>query len=107
MCKVLDSPIWFAEPDFNPATCPPSQSQVRINQHCSIKEGSAINLDAYDLLQRGFANFHEWTRVGNEEALRLFYRAIELDPDFSAYAAAAKVLYPTQGVWLGHGPRAR
>jgi len=46
--------------------------------------------DAYDLLLRGLANFYKWTREANEEALRLFYKAIELDPDFSAaYVAAA------------------
>jgi TolB-like protein/class 3 adenylate cyclase/Tfp pilus assembly protein PilF len=49
------------------------------------------SLDAYDLLQRGFANVYKWTREGNEEGLRLFYKAVELDPDFSAaYAAAAR-----------------
>ena len=48
------------------------------------------SLDAYDLLLRGMANSYKWTREGNEEALRLFYKAVELDPDFSAaYAAAA------------------
>jgi tetratricopeptide (TPR) repeat protein len=48
------------------------------------------SLDAYDLLLRGLANAYKWTREGNEDALRLFYKAIELDPDFSAaYAAAA------------------
>ena len=34
--------------------------------------------------------FYKATREGNEEALRLYYKAINLDPDFStAYAAAA------------------
>src|SRR5262245_39148973 len=48
------------------------------------------SLDAYDLYLRGLANVHKWTREGNEEALRLFYQAVERDPDFSAaYAAAA------------------
>src|SRR5262245_2736425 len=48
------------------------------------------SLDAYDLYLRGLANAYKWTRERNEEALRLFYKAIELDPDFSAaYAAAA------------------
>src|SRR5262245_55657203 len=48
------------------------------------------SLDAYDLFLRGLANIYKWTREGNEEALRLYYKAIELDPDFSAaYAAAA------------------
>src|SRR5215475_13886274 len=48
------------------------------------------NLDAYDLLLRGLANVYKWTRKGNEEALGLFHKAIEIDPNFSAaYAAAA------------------
>src|SRR5262249_28258435 len=48
------------------------------------------NLKAYDFLLRGLGNISKWTREGNDEALRFFYKAIELDPDFSrAYAAAA------------------
>src|SRR5262245_25481508 len=48
------------------------------------------SLDAYDFYLRGLANFYKWTREANEEALRLYYKAIALDPDFrSAYAAAA------------------
>jgi TolB-like protein/Tfp pilus assembly protein PilF len=48
------------------------------------------SLDAYDLFLRGLAKAWEWTRDGNDEALRLFYKAIERDPDFSAaYAMAA------------------
>src|SRR5262245_41540610 len=48
------------------------------------------SLDAYDLFLRGLANTYKWTREGNEEALRLLYKAVELDPDFSAaYATAA------------------
>ena len=47
-------------------------------------------LDAYDLYLRGQENVYKLTREANGEALRLFYRAIERDPDFSlAYAAAA------------------
>jgi len=49
------------------------------------------NLDAYDYFLRGMAALHRWSREGNNEALRLFYRAIELDPDFaSAYGMAAR-----------------
>jgi TolB-like protein len=48
------------------------------------------SLDAYDYYLRGRANFHQWTREGNNDALRLFYRAIEVDPDFApAYGLAA------------------
>jgi adenylate cyclase len=48
------------------------------------------SLDAYDCYLRAHAAIHPWTRPGNEEALRLFYRAIELDPGFAAaYGMAA------------------
>jgi TolB-like protein len=48
------------------------------------------SLDAYDYYLRGGASVYQWTRESTSNALSLFYRAIELDPDFaSAYAAAA------------------
>lgn len=48
------------------------------------------NLDAYDYYLRGVANLHSGSRETIEEALRQFYRAIELDPEYgSAYGAAA------------------
>ena len=49
------------------------------------------NLDAYDYFLRGMAAFHQWSKEANNEALRLFYKAIELDPNFAAaYAMAAR-----------------
>ena len=49
------------------------------------------NLDAYDCFLRGMAKVHEQTKDSWEEALSLFYRAIELDPDFSSpYGMAAR-----------------
>ena len=48
------------------------------------------SLDAYDYYLRGMASFHQGTREPVSEALRMFTKAIELDPDFaSAYAMAA------------------
>jgi TolB-like protein len=48
------------------------------------------SLDAYDYYLRGMASVHQWTREGISEALRLFYQAITLDPDYgSAYGMAA------------------
>jgi hypothetical protein len=56
------------------------------------------SLDAYDFLLRGMARkvadlaggLEQPTSKGTSEALRLFYGAIELDPDFaSAYSVAA------------------
>jgi TolB-like protein len=48
------------------------------------------SLHAYDYYLRGMASFHQGTREPVSEALRMFTKAIELDPDFaSAYAMAA------------------
>jgi adenylate cyclase len=48
------------------------------------------SLDAYDYFLRGTASLYRWTREGNDEALMLFYKAIELDPDFTtAHGMAA------------------
>jgi adenylate cyclase len=49
------------------------------------------SLDAYDYYLRGMAALISWTKEASNEALSLFYRAIELDPNFaSAYAMAAR-----------------
>jgi TolB-like protein len=48
------------------------------------------SLDAYDYYLRGMAKLHSGTHEAIEAALPLFYKAIELDPEFaSAYAGAA------------------
>ena len=50
------------------------------------------SLDAYDYYLRGMAAVTV-DEGGQHEALSLFYRAIELDPDFaSAYGMAARLL---------------
>ena len=48
------------------------------------------NLDAYDHLLRGKASAAQGTKAAHAEALDLFYRAIDLDPNYAlAYACAA------------------
>jgi adenylate cyclase len=48
------------------------------------------SLDAYDYYLRGMAALHGWTRPYIDEALPLFFKAIELDPNFaSAHGMAA------------------
>lgn len=48
------------------------------------------SLDAYDYYLRGMAKLHNGTREALDQALPLFYKAIELDPEFaSAYGMAA------------------
>jgi len=48
------------------------------------------SLDAYDCFLRGLASLHQWTKESSDDALRYFYRSIELDPGFAAaYGMAA------------------
>ena len=48
------------------------------------------NLDAYDYYLQGMAKVYQTTRHAYDDALRLFYKAIELDANFaSAYGMAA------------------
>ncbi len=65
------------------------------------------SLDAYDYYLRGMASIYQWTREANDEGLRLFNRAIELDPEFaSAHGMAARcyVLRVAHG-WMADQPR--
>lgn len=65
----------------------PKLEQAEIER---TKRKRTENLDAYDYYLRGLASFHRETRESNGEALRHFYKAIELDQDFaSAYGMAA------------------
>jgi TolB-like protein/tetratricopeptide (TPR) repeat protein len=53
------------------------------------------SLTAYDYFLRAMACMYQWTREGNDEALRLFERAREIDPAFAcAYAVAAACYCP-------------
>jgi len=69
----------------------PKLQQAEIER---AKRKPTERLDAYDYYLRGMAVFDvqgAWeSRKANDDALRLFYKAIEFDPDFaSAYAMAA------------------
>jgi TolB-like protein len=65
------------------------------------------SLDAYDYYLRGMAKLHSGSREANEEALPLFYRAIELDPEFaSAYAGAAWcIVWRKVNGWMTDWPK--
>jgi TolB-like protein/cytochrome c-type biogenesis protein CcmH/NrfG len=47
------------------------------------------SLDAYDLYLRALAAFYSWTREGNDQALALLERSLQLDPRFAAAAVIA------------------
>jgi TolB-like protein/Tfp pilus assembly protein PilF len=67
----------------------PKLEQAEIDR---AKRKPPDNLDAYDYYLRGMAShYHSWSKEAISEALRLYYKAIEIDPDFaSAYGAAAR-----------------
>ena len=59
----------------------PKLQQAEIER---AKHKPAGSLEAYDYDLRGLASPHQVTREASNEALRLFYRGIELDGDFTA-----------------------
>jgi TolB-like protein/tetratricopeptide (TPR) repeat protein len=65
------------------------------------------SLDAYDYYLRGLADLHKATREAIDNALLLFRRTTELDPDFaSAYGMAAWCLYwRKMNSWMANRPR--
>jgi TolB-like protein len=65
----------------------PRMEQAEVER---AKHKPTESLDAYDYFLRGIASLHSWTKESNDEALRLFTKAIQLDPDFaSAYGMAS------------------
>ena len=58
------------------------------------KRKPTTSLDAYALYLRGLARLHRFgNRQANDEALHLFNRAIELDPEFAAAYGRAALCY--------------
>ena len=73
----------------------PKLEQAEIER---AKRKPTESLDAYDYYLRGMAAVHQWTREGNEKALAMFRRAVELDPDFAAaYGMAARCYAQRKG----------
>ncbi len=65
----------------------PQLEQAEIER---AKRKPTENLDAYDYFLRGMASYYQRDKEAIAEALRLFYKAIEIDPNFaSAYGMAA------------------
>ena len=58
------------------------------------------SLDSYDYYLHGLANSYQDTKEANEQALRLFGKAVELDPDFAAAYGMAALCYVER--WWKH-----
>jgi TolB-like protein len=64
--------------------------KLQLEQMQRARRKPTENLDAYDYYLRGLAKARRWTKDANREALQLYCKAIELDPDLAcAYGMAA------------------
>jgi TolB-like protein/DNA-binding winged helix-turn-helix (wHTH) protein len=68
----------------------PKLEQAEIER---AKRKPTDSLDAYDYYLRGLAHVHQIGRDATDEALRLFIRAIELDPGFASPHGVAAFCY--------------
>ena len=77
----------------------PKLEQAEIER---AKHKPTESLDAYDCYLRGLANRYQRTRPALNEALSLFYRAIDLDPQFAAAYGQASWCYVIRQVqgWM-------
>jgi TolB-like protein len=82
----------------------PKLEQAEIER---AKRKPTDSLDAYDYYLRGMASIYRGTKDGIDEGLRLFYKAIELDPDFAAaYGLAAWCYFwRMANGWMSDRPR--
>jgi adenylate cyclase len=82
----------------------PKLQQAEIER---AKRRPTDSLDAYDYYLRGIASQYRWTKDGCEEALRLLYKAIDLDHEFgSAYGQAARCqVWRNANGWISKSER--
>ncbi len=68
----------------------PKIEQAEIDR---ARRKTTASLDAYDYYLHGVATSYQDTREANDEAIRLFGKAVELDPDFAAAYGMAALCY--------------
>jgi tetratricopeptide (TPR) repeat protein len=77
----------------------PKLEQTEIER---VRRKPTENLDAYDCYLRAINKYYPTTREASDDALRLFYKAIELDPDFAAAHGIAAWCYTWRklNIWM-------
>ena len=85
--------------------------QVKLTEPEQRKQvrGKPGNVEAYDTLLRGREQFLRFTKEGNSAARRLYEKALELDPKYSAAYAALAQSYLLEGLhgWTSSPGEAR
>ncbi len=66
---------------------------IRLAEMDRARHRPTESTDAHLTYMRGLGHFYQWTKAGMEEALRLFYDAIKIDPEFSLPYGMALVSY--------------
>lgn len=81
----------------------PKLEEVEFNR---IKFKPTESLDAYDYYLRAMTYFNQWTSESIDEALKLFSKAIELDPEFASAHGLAAWCYTRrrQSRWMKDHP---
>jgi TolB-like protein/tetratricopeptide (TPR) repeat protein len=81
--------------------------QVELAEIERAQRKPTASLNAYDCYLRGLAHLHRGSRDLVQEALPLFQRSIELDPEFAAAHAMAAWCYVWRKVngWASGGPQ--
>ena len=71
--------------------CHRAENRARRDQRAKRKPPGS--LDSYDYYLHGLANSYQDTKEANDQALRFFGKATELDPDFAAAYGMAALCY--------------
>ncbi len=79
------------------------------SEHDRVKGRPVDELDAYSVTLRGINSLHQWTKDGIDQALRLFRKATEIDPDFATAHAMGSYCYVQRQAygWLADNSRDR
>ncbi len=60
------------------------EPEIHTHERERVKHKSPSNLDAWELVQRGLSHFYRVNNTDRADAIRLFRKAIALDPEFAA-----------------------
>ena len=87
------------------STIAPKLEQAEIER---ARRKPTENLDAYDYFLRGMASLHQMTKESSDEALRLFYRSIDFEPQLCLGVRHGRMVFRlSKGKWLDGRPCAR
>ncbi len=83
--------IFAAQDQFAENIATALEVKVAVDERARLLHRLTSNLDAYDYYLRGQSNFELFTKEGNAQSRRMFFKATEFDPKFAvAYALLSR-----------------